>query len=209
MNEINFLDTDSNEDKETTKPLGRFKLRVLDRRLESHFKMYLGGNLPSKEDTYYFERANNTEGSLLEKYSHVQRWIVCMGNIIGTPIDLKKNDSNATFAVCKKKNTGKTIVMDDILEVDEDEDSEEDAEKAEIYKKKRMRQLQYWRKCENIHARSPSRSHSRPPPRSSSRSPPRRSKERKYYDKGSLIESPYQEQYKKKPQSHNGSPRFI
>jgi len=209
ISEISFLDTDSTEDKETTKPLDRFKLRVLDKRLESHFKMYLGGNLPSKEDTYYFQRANNTEGSLLEKYTHVKRWIVCMGNIIETPLELKKNDSNATFAVCKKKNTGKTIVMDDILEVDEDEDSEEDAEKAEIYKKKRMRQLKYWRKCENIHARSPSKSTSRSPSRTSSKSPTRRSKERKHYDKGSLIESPYQEKYKKPPKRHHGSSRFV
>eukprot|EP00588_Corethron_pennatum_P034864 CAMPEP_0194344172 /NCGR_PEP_ID=MMETSP0171-20130528/100226_1 /TAXON_ID=218684 /ORGANISM="Corethron pennatum, Strain L29A3" /LENGTH=55 /DNA_ID=CAMNT_0039110731 /DNA_START=204 /DNA_END=368 /DNA_ORIENTATION=+ len=54
-----------------------------------------------------------------------------MGNTIGPPLDFKQSDSNVTYNLSarnKKKFTGPRISMDAILDVDEDEDSEEEVE---------------------------------------------------------------------------------
>lgn len=146
------------QDSDSAKPLTFFKLRRLNKRLESPFIPYLGGSAPSKEDEYYFKRASETDASVLLKYAHIQSWLVTMGNTIGPPLDFKQSDSNVTYNLSarnKKKFTGPRISLDAILDVDEDEDSEEEVETAERYKRKRMRQLNHWRKCEEIYTRTP------------------------------------------------------
>jgi len=139
--------------KNLDKPLSRWLLKKLNKRLESPFKPYFGGNQVSKEDTYYFKRISHNLPKTLDKYSHLQSWMVTMGCTIDIPVQLNSSSSTLVVHANKMKPPKRqTIQMDVIDDVDDESVEKEEMEKAEFYKGRRMRQLNHWRQCEELYA---------------------------------------------------------